>query len=272
MRTRARIASAVGAALALFLGTAGAAMASQNAVPGDTLYGFKLVLEDIGLTEGGFPERLNEATVLFERGDEADALAHLADALEESADDSGGLPPCPSPSPSPEPTASPEPTSEPSPEPTATVQPEAGPTSGDGDEECADDEASEELRRAAEAVLSGGSEQSLRVRTAVAEMLQWMATTDAKGRDFGQGVAQRARAINGGADDGGDGAADEDGVEGEEGADDGRGRPEHAGPPPGKGPGADEDDEEGDDEDGDDEGKGRPEHAGPPPGKGGGRP
>lgn len=53
----------------------------------------------------------------------------------------------------------------------------------------------DDLRRAAIAVMSGGSAQSLNVRTSVAEMLQWMAETNVTGSEFGQGVAERARAI-----------------------------------------------------------------------------
>jgi hypothetical protein len=131
---------------------------------------------------------------------------------------------------------------------------------GDVLEEEGDEETAEELRNAAEAVLSGGSENSLAVRTAVAEMLQWMADTDLEGRDFGQGVAERARAIGGPKDKGddeviedGDETVVEDGDEtvvedGDEtvvedekgksadaGKSEGKGKPSHAGPPEGKG-------------------------------------
>ncbi|MDN4473808.1 hypothetical protein [Demequina zhanjiangensis] len=51
------------------------------------------------------------------------------------------------------------------------------------------------LLHAAESVLKNGSEQSLERRTQVAEMLTFMATTDLKGKEFGQAVSQHARGI-----------------------------------------------------------------------------
>ncbi|WP_084075303.1 hypothetical protein [Demequina sp. NBRC 110052] len=51
------------------------------------------------------------------------------------------------------------------------------------------------LLNAAQSVLSNGSEQSLERRTQVAEMLVFMATTDLKGKEFGQAVSQHARGI-----------------------------------------------------------------------------
>ena len=63
-----------------------------------------------------------------------------------------------------------------------------------------DGEAAAALLAAADAVLAEGSEQSLEVRTKVAEMLRWMATTEAEEKDFGQGVAERARGISGETD------------------------------------------------------------------------
>lgn len=276
MKTRARIASAMGAVVALFLGTTGAAMAAEDTVPGDTFYGLKIAFENVGLTEGGFGERLREATVLSERGDDADALTHLANSLEDAdgtdEDGTDALEPCPAPE---DDTLSPSP----SPEPTlgALTQDQTegeqptGDETTDGTEQCASDD----LRRAAEAVLSNGSEQSLEVRTAVAEMLQWMSTTDAEGREFGQGVAERARAI-GGNPHGDDAEVGDKTAEGDleatdsDEADAPGNRPEKAGPPEGRGPSADKDDKRGG-KDG-----GRPDDAGPPggnsPGNGGGPP
>lgn len=49
------------------------------------------------------------------------------------------------------------------------------------------------LLNAAQSVLTNGSEQSLERRTQVAEMLVFMATTDLKGKEFGQAVSQHAR-------------------------------------------------------------------------------
>jgi hypothetical protein len=58
-----------------------------------------------------------------------------------------------------------------------------------------DEDSAGALANAAEAVANQGSEQSLEVRSRVSEMLTWMETTDAKGRDFGQGVSERAQTI-----------------------------------------------------------------------------
>ena len=53
----------------------------------------------------------------------------------------------------------------------------------------------EALLAAAEAVLANGSEQSLEVRTRVAEKLRWMATTELTGKEYGQAVSRLARAL-----------------------------------------------------------------------------
>lgn len=52
--------------------------------------------------------------------------------------------------------------------------------------------ASEALLRAAERLSTSGSSF---VHPSLSEMLEWMATTDAEGREFGQGVAERAREL-----------------------------------------------------------------------------
>jgi hypothetical protein len=174
-----RAAAAVIGMAALGLSTAGAAAASESTVPGDPLYGLNRALENVGIGDGGLDERLEEAKILAERGDEEDAIEHAAESLEE-----------------------------------------------EGDQASAD-----ELRKAAEAVLSEGSEQSLEVRTAVAEMLQFMADTDLEGRDFGQAVAERARAIGNGHGNRADRDAAEDDTTEDGAVDDKPGnRPEHAGP------------------------------------------
>lgn len=51
------------------------------------------------------------------------------------------------------------------------------------------------LMAAAERIRENGSEQSAAVHQRVAAMLEWMATTDATGKEFGQGVAARARGL-----------------------------------------------------------------------------
>ncbi len=58
-----------------------------------------------------------------------------------------------------------------------------------------DEDSASALVHAAVAVQNQGSEQSVEVRTQVSEMLKWMGSTDAKGKDFGQGVSERAQAV-----------------------------------------------------------------------------
>ncbi len=58
-----------------------------------------------------------------------------------------------------------------------------------------DEDAARALVQAALAVQNQGAEQSVEVRAEVSEMLQWMGSTDAEGRDFGQGVSERARGV-----------------------------------------------------------------------------
>lgn len=58
-----------------------------------------------------------------------------------------------------------------------------------------DEDSAGALVTAAEVVSSQGSEQSLEVRTRVSEMLVWMESTDAIGKDFGQGVSERAQSV-----------------------------------------------------------------------------
>lgn len=58
-----------------------------------------------------------------------------------------------------------------------------------------DQDSAQALVQAAVAVQNGGAEQSAEVRSQVSEMLQWMESTDSHGRDFGQGVSERARGI-----------------------------------------------------------------------------
>ena len=254
MKARARIAAAIGAALALAFGTAGVAAAADQALPGDSLYDLKLTLEDLGLTEGGFDKRLDEVEQMAENGDESGALDHLANSIEgELADcipgDDGSTP-----DPSPSPVVSP------SPAPEATDDGTDSTTDEPSDDEAAEAcrNAADSLRHAAESVLMNGNENSLAVRTRVAEMLRWMAGTDATGREFGQGVAERARGIDQTPEDGEDATSSET---------DKPGRPENAGPPENPGNSSDGGRPEGS---GKPEGVGRPENPGS--NKGGGRP
>lgn len=135
------------ATLVLLMATSGLAAASDEATPGDTLYGLDRALERVGVGAGGADERLAEATVLVNRGRAADALSHVVEAV------------------------------------------------GNGDGQ----EASDALLQAAERVggLSPGSEKAAEVDASVTSMLEWMSTTDATGKEYGQGVAERARQIGG---------------------------------------------------------------------------
>jgi hypothetical protein len=132
------------AAVALGTGFAGVA-AADSAAPGDPLYGVDKALENVGINDGGFAERLDEANELVDEGADDAAVALLADALDDEGDSEG----------------------------------------------------KRALLDAAAKIRGNGSEQSADVHAAVAAMLTWMATTDATGKDFGQGVAERAREIHG---------------------------------------------------------------------------
>jgi len=147
-------------AVVVILGFTGIAYAADGAIPGDTLYGLDRTLENAGIGDGGLEERLGEAGALLENGEEDLALTHTLDSLTEEEDEDGD---------------------------------------GDVDEddgEIRDDSSrTEALLAAAEAVLAGGSEQSLETRTRVAEKLRFMATTELTGKEYGQAVSQLARGI-----------------------------------------------------------------------------
>jgi hypothetical protein len=70
-------------------------------------------------------------------------------------------------------------------------------------EEEGDAEGKQALLDAAARLRENGSEQSADVHAAVAAMLTWMATTDATGKEFGQGVSELAREIGAKPDDSG---------------------------------------------------------------------
>ncbi len=69
------------AALVLVTGMTGVAVASNEAAPGDALYGVDRALEAIGINDGAAAERIAEAQVLLDRGQAADAVAHAAEAI-----------------------------------------------------------------------------------------------------------------------------------------------------------------------------------------------
>jgi hypothetical protein len=128
----------------LLMGLTGVAQAADASAPGDTLYSLDRALEQIGINDGGLDERLDEAQALADDGQSAEALAHLAEALENSSPN-----------------------------------------------------AADALERAAEG-FGQDDNPSQAVRERVADMLEWMATREVSGREFGQGVAQRARQIGAG--------------------------------------------------------------------------
>lgn len=138
----------------LVVGLAGTAAAADAASPGDALYGLDRALEQVGINDGGFEERLEEAQTLADKGQSAHALAHLAEEL--------------------------------------------GATSPDA----------ADALQAALARLDSHDNPSQAVLEDVSAMLDWMANTEASGRDFGQGVAEQAREI--GADHAGDAPAKPD--------------------------------------------------------------
>ncbi len=77
------------AVIVVFSSTAGVAFAANAAAPGDTLYGFDLALERIGLGAGGLHERLAEASELADRGAIERGIAHATEALAEAGVNDG---------------------------------------------------------------------------------------------------------------------------------------------------------------------------------------
>jgi hypothetical protein len=86
-RTRPQVALTIGAVLMTFT-FAGVAAASNDAAPGDTLYAIDLALERVGIGAGHVEERLDEANALLSSGEIHRALAHAAQAIDLSAEDS----------------------------------------------------------------------------------------------------------------------------------------------------------------------------------------
>lgn len=60
-----------------------------------------------------------------------------------------------------------------------------------------DGQANAALIAAANAVQAANQGESSQIHSRVSEMIQWMATTQAQGEDYGQGVTERAREISG---------------------------------------------------------------------------
>jgi hypothetical protein len=74
---RPRLATTLSLTLALG-GMTGVAIASDDAAPGDRLYGLDRALEVIGIGDGAAAERIAEAQALFDGGHLSEALAHAA--------------------------------------------------------------------------------------------------------------------------------------------------------------------------------------------------
>jgi len=158
VKKRTRLAIILATVAAAVLAFTGVAYGSNGAGPGDALYGLDCALEGVGIGDGGLEERLTEAAELIDEGQVDEGLALAAEALEEEEEE----------------------------------------FDEDGDGEVSEEEGlgrSEALLAAAEAVLANGSEQSLEVRTRVAEKLRWMATTELTGKEYGQAVSKLARGI-----------------------------------------------------------------------------
>ena len=75
------------AAVLVMLTFAGVAAASNEAAPGDPLYGIDRALERIGIGSGHGEERLEEANTLLAAGKTQQALAHAAQAIDPSGSD-----------------------------------------------------------------------------------------------------------------------------------------------------------------------------------------
>jgi len=84
-----RLATVVLAVL-LMSGTAGMAMAANDAVPGDTLYGLDRAFEAVGIGSGSAEERLDEAVVMSAQGQSSEALEHAIESLSRETEDSSG--------------------------------------------------------------------------------------------------------------------------------------------------------------------------------------
>jgi len=158
MKRKTKLVAIVVASIVALLAFAGVAYGANGAVPGDTLYGFDCALEGVGIGDGGLEERLAEAGELMDKGQVDEGLALAAEAL--------------------------------------TDEQEEFEEDGDGEENGEEGPGRREaLLAAAEAVLANGSEQSLEVRTRVAEKLRWMATTELTGKEYGQAVSRLARGL-----------------------------------------------------------------------------
>jgi hypothetical protein len=82
LRTHAATAVAT-VALAVF---SALGLTANAAVPGEMLYELDLAMEKVGIGNGSLQERLDEAAVLIDRGDQAGAIELLSSAISETPD------------------------------------------------------------------------------------------------------------------------------------------------------------------------------------------
>ena len=84
---RRKLAGALGAAV-LLSGMTGVAVAADAAAPGDPLYPLDRAMEAVGVGNGGSAERITEAQTMFNEGRVSEAIAHAAEAVETTEDNS----------------------------------------------------------------------------------------------------------------------------------------------------------------------------------------
>ncbi|WP_062525689.1 hypothetical protein [Demequina rhizosphaerae] len=176
-KVRVRTAIAGGAAL-LLAGMVGGTAAADSAAPGDALYGLDRAIERLGLGAGGAQERIAEAREAEEAGDTETAIALVDEAVSEVLGEDADA--------AEEETE----TTEESTEETAdesTGDDEAETTESSTDESTEDTDGTDE---------GLGSEVSEKVHECLRDIFEWMETTDATGREFGQGVAERHRNLH----------------------------------------------------------------------------
>ncbi|SEJ00590.1 hypothetical protein SAMN05421637_0712 [Demequina mangrovi] len=169
-RIRAAIA---GAAALAAVGLVGGTAAADEAAPGDALYGLDRALERLGLGAGGMDERLAEALRVVEDGDDEGALALVDEIVSEVLTDE-------------EIDAANE-------EPEVDEESLDAEADSTGDDDAAEGDGAEKGDVDVDGVLADGPGVSREVHECLRDILDWMSTTDAEGRDFGQGVAERYR-------------------------------------------------------------------------------
>lgn len=84
LRTLRHRLAVLAATIFVVSGMTGVAVASDEAAPGDELYGIDRALERVGIGVGGAAERITEAQVLANAGQVTAAINHVAEAIEES--------------------------------------------------------------------------------------------------------------------------------------------------------------------------------------------